>query len=136
MRVFRIEAINGAGLYNSGEPGGYGSSLAKRLSNYFTYEGDKNQPPPGDDGLTEGWKQPDMIYGFAGFGQLLDWISGCPVEELYAQGGRIVALDIKDAEFGYRQCRFLKNDIINRKNLNLYDLQQEFLNGDVQRFAA
>jgi hypothetical protein len=127
MRVFRIEAIEGGGLYAADV--GYEFSLAGGLSEYFPFEGARCQPLPSEDGLTRGDEAFGKLYGFTGVPQMLSWLNGCPIDLLYERGGRIIKLDVKDAECGYNQCRFEPDAIISRKVLKLHDFKEEFNNG-------
>lgn len=130
MRVLRIETTCGKGLYGSSL---YEDSLASKLCDYFPFEGCDEQPTPSKDGLSEAWTRPYDQYAFASATQMLDWLNGCPVDELYAKGGRVIVIDVKEAEYGFRQCRFHPDAVLQRKPLKLHDLKKEILHDHLHR---
>jgi hypothetical protein len=134
--VFRIERANGEGLYGICEGAEYKDSLAASLPEYFGFYGRAWQPPPSEDGLTRADTVEGMLYGFAGIGQMCNWLGDCPFDELYAKGGRVIVLDVKEAQFGYSQCRFYPESVIFRETLTLQEIEQELPYVNVQRFAA
>lgn len=130
MRVLRIETLDGQGLYGSSL---YKKSLAAKLRDYFPEAGSPVQPPPSMDGLSEAITRPFDQYGFVSATQMIDWLNGCSIDDIYANGGHVIIIDVKTLECGYRQCRFNPDHVISRKPMKLHDLKKEFLNDTLYR---